>query len=545
MALSLHDLFQAYSWRNKQWRKRRNSTKVVLRVYPRYSPNQDDPHYEDYCRTKVILHHPFATLDQVTRAEDGRERTWREIFEACLQDGHAHPADTLRDAEQERQRTAAEVEDDDEDVEVDPDSFMMEEADWQLFARLFPNAALPNFDASDLGHRPIDNAWNPDESRARWANVDRMASYIADKRRETAGQDAALEDEAPVDINTLEEEQRVVYDRFVDTYRAILDGDNVEPLRLNIDGTAGCGKTYLIRAICQELRRMAADQGLPDPIRVLAPSGVAAWNIGGRTIHSALSLPATAVTAFAPLSGSRLTTLQQHFQGVHFIVFDEKSMIGQRMLPKVDSRLRQLKATDSPFGNCHVALFGDFAQLPPVGDRPLYAPPCPPDQTSEAAQASRDGSTLYSSFFESFRLQVVHRQQGESTQQQCFRTMLEHARNGGLTTEDWKLLLTRFEGKLSPAERASFDDAMCLFTKSEAVEAANLKQLEALGRPCARIKAKHDGGPDATKASAEDAAGLEAEVILARGAKVMITRNVWQEHGACQYTSPFTLHMYR
>jgi hypothetical protein len=80
-------------------------------------------------------------------------------------------------------------------------------------------------------------------------------------------------------------------------------------LLLNVDGTAGCGKTYLIRAICQELRKMAIDHDQPDPILVLAPSGVAALNIHGRTIHS---------------------------------IIDEKSMLGQRTLAMIDSRCRQI-----------------------------------------------------------------------------------------------------------------------------------------------------------------------------------------------------------
>lgn len=141
-------------------------------------------------------------------------------------------------------------------------------------------------------------------------------------------------------------------------------------MRLNVDGTAGCGKTYLVRAICQELRRrrIATDHGQPDPIRFVAPSGVAAWNIGGRTIHSALSLSATG-GALTPLTGRRLATLQRQWKGVHFLIIDEKSMLGQRTLAKVDGRLRQLKPQDSLIGGFHAALFGDFAQLPPVGDR--------------------------------------------------------------------------------------------------------------------------------------------------------------------------------
>ncbi|KAM5545681.1 hypothetical protein V8D89_000719 [Ganoderma adspersum] len=256
-------------------------------------------------------------------------------------------SNTLRNPKQEQ--LPENEEDEDEEITPDPDEMLMEEADWQLYAHLFPNAALPTFDASDLGHRPVDQGWDVDEARARWANVDRMASYIADQRREAAEEVESNDDmAAPIDVETLEQEQLAVFQRFIETYTKILQQEPVEPMQLNIDGTTGCGKTYLIRAICQELRRMAIDHGCLDPIRVLAPSGVAVWNINGRTIHSALSIPATNSSAFPPLMGTRLATLQQQFNGVHFLIVDEKSMVGQRMLPKVDSRLCQLKSQDTP-----------------------------------------------------------------------------------------------------------------------------------------------------------------------------------------------------
>ncbi len=528
--LSVQELFARYSWRNHGWRRRRDSTTVILRVYPRYSPNPEDPQYEQYCRTKVLLHHPFRSLQELTRPGTPDECSWEDLLAQCHTEGHEHPGDTLRDLEKERQDNVQD-EDDDEEIEPDPDAFLMDEADWQMFAQLYPDAVLPEFDASDLGRRPIDDGWNIDEAHHRWQDIDKMASYIADQRR-LAGEELNNDEEAiEVDVGTLEQEQKVIFDYYIAAYRRILQGEQVNPSLLNIDGTAGCGKTYLIRAICQELRQMARDAGQPDPIRVLAPSGVAAWNIGGTTLHSALSIPATASPSVTPLTGTRLATLQRAWKGVVFVVIDEKSMLGLRLFSKVDARLRQLLPQDNPFGGFHVALVGDFAQLPPVGDRPLYSPPGPLDTASERAQANQHGSTLYQMFTTSFRLRIVHRQLGDSVEQQQFRALLEHASNGGLSTDDWKLLLKRSQSKLTAQEQAAFRESMCLFTTTEAVNIANSKELIALNHPCARIKAKHDGGAEAARASPEDAAGLEAEVVLSRGAKVMITRNLWQRHG--------------
>lgn len=530
--LSLLQLMQSYTWRNKRWSKHRKSTTVVTRVYPRLSPNPDDPSYEEYCRIKITLHHPFRAIEQLQSLDDNGElRTWAAIFGDCG-NNDVHPPDTLREWSQEHGEPTAE---EDDDEEMNPDLEELDEADWQIYARLMPNVQIPQYTADDLGRRPIDDGWNMDNAHTRWENIDSLASYIGDQRKASPVNDGTIEDvdeTSLIDLDTLEGEQRQVFDCFIDNYKAVLSGDNppASCMQINIDGTAGCGKTYLIRAICQELRRLASENGLRDPVRVLAPSGVAAWNISGRTVHSGLAIPAT-YGSFAKLSGARLATLQQQWQGVHLVIIDEKSMLGQRQLARVDSRLRQMKPNDVPFGGFNIALIGDFAQLPPVGDRALYASPARVEDTSENAQLSRDGHTLYQLFLRSFCLQVVHRQQGNSEAQLKFRALLAHAASGGLTVEDWNLLITRCKENLSPAEQASFDDTTCLLTKTEAVHAANMRQLIALNKPCARIKAKHDGGAAAVKASSEDAAGLEPEVILAEGAKVMISRNIWQDHG--------------
>ncbi|KAF9536180.1 hypothetical protein CPC08DRAFT_652246, partial [Agrocybe pediades] len=78
---------------------------------------------------------------------------------------------------------------------------------------------------------------------------------------------------------------------------------------------------------------MAADHGKPDPIRVFAPSGVAALNIRGRTLHSGFAL---SISGHSALSGSRLANMQIDWSGVHFVIIDEKSMLGLRTLAQLN-----------------------------------------------------------------------------------------------------------------------------------------------------------------------------------------------------------------
>ena len=409
--LSIYDVMTKYTWKKSNWRKKRSTTHVVLRVYPRFSPNPEDDRYEEYCQIKIILHHSFRNLASILEHED---QSWIELYTRCQTSNHEHPKDTLRSREEESRETPNEEE---EDKELkNPDVMEMQEEDWQVWASLRPNQAIPLYAPEDIGRRPMDDGWDLEASRARWEHINQMSTWIDTMKKETPYH---VDDLPNVNINSLTQEQRKVLEVFTETYTKILAGESPPQFLLNIDGTAGCGKTYLISAICQELRRMARENDQPDPIRVVAPSGVAALNISGRTIHSAFSLPIN--NDFVRLTGSRLANHQLLWEGVQFVIFDEKSMIGARTLAQVDWRSRQLcpRAADKPFSNLNIALVGDFAQLPPVGDSPLYAPP-----SETANDVVRHGSGLYNLFNESYRLQTVHRQSGNSPEQIQFRDLL-------------------------------------------------------------------------------------------------------------------------
>lgn len=185
-ALSIHNVLSRYYWRENSWRRRRDSTSVIVHTYLRFSPNPEASTYEDYCRIKVLLHHPFRRADDLLEdAGDGPigEQSWRQIFEGCCT-SNEHPRDTLRSWDRENRPAE---EDEDEDEEINPDFAELDEADWQVYAHLFPDAALPIFDLEDLERRPIDDGWDLDASRDHWEHVDRMASYIANQRREQTG----------------------------------------------------------------------------------------------------------------------------------------------------------------------------------------------------------------------------------------------------------------------------------------------------------------------------------------------------------------------
>ena len=72
----------------------------------------------------------------------------------------------------------------------------------------------------------------------------------------------------------------------------------------------------------------------PSPLLLLAPTGVAAFNIGASTIHSKLRIP---IIDFSQLQWTRLTSFQQEMENIKYILIDKMSFIGQNMLENVDS----------------------------------------------------------------------------------------------------------------------------------------------------------------------------------------------------------------
>ena len=284
------------------------------------------------------------------------------------------------------------------------------------------------------------------------------------------------------------------------------------PLRMIVSGTAGTGKSYLIHC----LRLLLQHQLL-----VAAPTGVAAFNIDGQTLHSLLSLPTRA--EFKDLEGERLTKLQQAFSEVKYLIIDEMSMVGRKIFGQVDRRLRQAFPHHSQevFGGCSCLLFGDFGQLPPVMDLPLYT-------TDSRSELSDQGRAAYQTFQLAVVLDQVMRQAGQDPEQVKFRDILLRLRDAKVTLSDWNYLMSRTPTRVQ--DLSPFSTALHLIPTVVAVVEYNVAQLQASSQPIATIKAVHTGA-NAAKAPSDDAGGLDAVVCLAHSARVMLNSNLWVDVG--------------
>jgi ATP-dependent DNA helicase PIF1 len=122
---------------------------------------------------------------------------------------------------------------------------------------------------------------------------------------------------------------------------------------LFITGKAGTGKSTLLRYWRKHTRKKAV---------VLAPTGIAALNIGGQTIHSFFGFPPR------PLKKEEIKVRRNRkmFQALDAIVIDEISMVRADMLEQIDYFLRVNTNIRKPFGGIQMIFFGDLFQLPPV-----------------------------------------------------------------------------------------------------------------------------------------------------------------------------------
>ena len=168
-------------------------------------------------------------------------------------------------------------------------------------------------------------------------------------------------------------------------------------------------------------------------------------------------------------------------------------------------------------------LFGDPGQLPPVADKPLY-------HAKPSNDVGEQGYQTYRMFDQVVKLTVNQRVQGMSSEQVTFRDLLLRLRKGESTIEDWKLLLTRQPSAITNLDE--FKDATRLFYSNEQVANYDHDQLNKLDHPVANINARHSSA-SAKKIPAEDMSGLEPVVFLAKGAKVMLTMNLWSSVGLC------------
>ena len=233
--------------------------------------------------------------------------------------------------------------------------------------------------------------------------------------------------EFEIDVDSFNDAQRTAY-MIVSNHFETPD----KQLLMMITGLAGSGKSYVINSIRSLLREVCL---------ITAYFGIAAFNVKGKTLHSILQLPIRGKNSHE-LKGDALLKLQKRLSGIQYIIIDEYSVVGQKLLGWIDRRCRQATTkNDEPFGGISIILVGDIAQLPPVGDKVLYYKR-PVGETDTLA------FMMYRKFETVIKLTKNERSTGDGDSQEQFRNLLYNLRNGDSSVDDWHRLLTRTPDKI-------------------------------------------------------------------------------------------------
>ncbi len=250
------------------------------------------------------------------------------------------------------------------------------------------------------------------------------------------------------------------YQKKVLTY--VAKGEN-----LFITGKAGTGKTSLLR----EITKMYAGKKV---IAVLAPTGVAAQNAEGYTMHSFLRLP---LKPYLPEHKVKPDLYQLNDCGAEtlrktdIIIIDEISMVRCDMLDAADAILQHYRNNDRPFGGVQLIMFGDLYQLSPVA-------------ASDDKQVLKGGYNANEFYFflsqalRNFNYRVVELKEIHRQDNRKFINLLNDVRVGEINMERLRMLEGRVEKDFSHSPQDSIITLMTHNYQSKRLNKAMYEELD-------------------------------------------------------------------
>lgn len=281
-----------------------------------------------------------------------------------------------------------------------------------------------------------------------------------------------------------------------------------------LTGKAGSGKTTFLKHIVKSTSKKCV---------VVAPTGVAAINAGGVTMHSFFQLP------FGPylpgtqskFNGVEVSDKNSLFRNIRFsrdkrdllrelelLIIDEVSMVRCDMLDAMDAILRQFRRRyHEPFGGVQILYIGDLYQLPPVAKteeweilREHYESPF-----FFHSHAAMQAPPLY------IELKKIYRQSDPQ-----FIELLNRVRNNNITQEDLQMLNSRYEGRYTPPASENY---ITLSTHNYKADAVNASELDKLPGKLYRFRGSIDGD------FSDKSLPTEIELKLKEGAQVIFIKN--------------------
>ena len=247
-----------------------------------------------------------------------------------------------------------------------------------------------------------------------------------------------------------------------------------EPLRMYLGGPGGTGKSRVIAALTDYF----GQRGESRRLRLTSFTGIAAKNINGTTLHTALALNQSQKNRKRG-NGKTKTDLIAMWTGVDYLFIDEVSMIGCSLLLQIHEALVDAKGCTEPFGGVSVILAGDFAQLPPVNQTKLFT------RAKSAKETTIFGQLLWRSITTVVILTEQMRQAGPENLP--FVEMLSRLRDGRCTQADYDLLNTRLlRNVLDDESKSLWHNAPMIVYANAIKDAINLQATLAFAQRTGR-----------------------------------------------------------
>ncbi len=268
-----------------------------------------------------------------------------------------------------------------------------------------------------------------------------------------------------------------------------------------LTGNAGTGKSTLL----DHFRNTTGQN-----ISVVAPTGVAAVNVKGETIHSFFGFPPN-ITAERAIDEAKRTKKGKIFKALDILIIDEISMVRADLLDAIDLFLQTARHKPHAFGGVKVVMVGDLHQLPPV-------------VTADEKQALASlydspyffSSKVFKSLFDGLlpQLKLVELQNIYRQTDQKFIDLLNRIRNKETTDKDLDLLNERLA-----TDGESLENYIILTTINDQADKMNQLKLDEIEGPTYTFNAVRSGLFPAQQFPAADT------LFLKTGARIMLLNN--------------------
>lgn len=269
-----------------------------------------------------------------------------------------------------------------------------------------------------------------------------------------------------------------------------------------LTGSAGTGKTFVLNQYIEYLRERGIEPA------IVAPTGIAASHIGGKTIHSFFSVGIREnIDDYYLRWMKKQLFLEKRFKGLKVLIIDEISMVSPELFISMDRILRAFKDEEKFFGGVQIVLAGDFFQLPPVNKK---------HQEIKFAWQTN--------LWQAMNLKVCYLEEKFRQENDVLANILDEIRFGEVSEESMDIFRSRYKKKL-----ISGFEITKLYTHNVDVDKINNNELQKLPGKLMIFKAQAKGSKQNIERIFKGSL-VQEELKLKEGASVIFIKNNYEDN---------------